>query len=220
MDDTEFIKMFLTQREIEPNRNSCLVVALEDARFLSGRNPKTGMYIGIMWCNINKSVMYGSNSFLGLIGYLIFMDLIGGLFRKNGFKSDKNEIYKALKQFSSFNDEEIFVIIALRNSLTHNYSLVNIPNNKNEDDMKLHKFELIYEETDFIISVPLEYDRWIRDDFSENSKADKFNTKIGVQKLINEFEYVYANLKEDYDKDKVTLTLGLEELKARFTITY
>jgi|JI10StandDraft_1071094.scaffolds.fasta_scaffold240541_2 hypothetical protein len=225
MSEREFIRKFINERVIEEKRNSCLVVALQDARKLTGRHPQTGFQSNIILSNVNEKVMnekiiYDSNSFLGLIGYLILMDLIGSLFKQ---KENENGICIALEKFSkNLNKEERFVIKALRNSLAHNYSLINIPQKaktpdkqQSKDKKELHKFELIYEDTDFIISVPLESDRWIRDDFK--NKLDVSNTKIGVRKLIDEFENVYGNLKEDYDNDNVTLTLGLEELKARFT---
>ncbi len=220
MDDTEFIKKFLTQREIEPKRNSCLVNALEDARFLSGRHPKTGINREIVWVNMNEKemnekVVYASNSFLGLIGYLILLDMIGSI-----FVAKKNTIYKTLEKFSTLNDKERDVVVALRNSLTHNYSLINIPFYKQEDETKLHKFELIYLDTPFVISIPSELNKWKRKDF--NNKNDESNTQIGVKKLIDEFEKVYSNLKEEYNNGNVSLSNGIsvEELKSRFTIRY
>ena len=217
MTENEFIERFINNREIESNRYSCLVIALHDARLLNGRERETGKHKNIILTSEND--FYDPNSFLGLIGYLILLDMIGGLFVKVGFHSKKSSIYKTLKQFSNFKDDEIDVIISLRNSLAHNYSLVNIPISDKENKSKLHKFELIFTQTNFIISIPSESNRWNKDFSNKNEMS---STKINVRALIDEFEDVYQTLKTEVNNGNVSLLkeISLEELKSRFTIRH
>lgn len=218
MDQDEFVEKFINQRIIEANRNSCLVMALQDARLLNGRDKKTGKFKNIILRD--KDYFYNPNSFTGLVIYLILLDMIGHIFLKKGFKTKHtNKIHKTLEQFSNLDDKEIAVVISLRNSLAHNYSLVNIPYLEKKNYKELHKFELIYVDTPFIISIPSELNKWKRKDFKD--KRDESSTKIGVKKLIDEFENVYSNLNNEFKQGNVTLdSIGLEELKSRFTIRY
>ena len=217
MNDKDFIKKFANSSEIETNRYSCLMIALQDARKITGRDIKNGI--------VNNDILENENSFLnpysfiGVVNYLLILELIGEIFKLKTFTTKKtNKIYKALKQFSpSLNDKDINTIIALRNSLAHNYGLINIPLDSNENETKLHKFTLLNTINSDLIKYSTK--KWLLDFID---KSDESSTQISVIKLQDLIESIYKNLILEIDKDSVELDLkkGVDELKARFTIRY
>lgn len=217
MNDKSFIKKFVTSIEIGSNRYSCLMIALQDARKITGRDIING--------KINNDILENGQSFLnpysfiGVVNYLLILELIGDIFRLKTFTTNKkSNIYKALKQFSILrNDNDIDTIIALRNSLAHNYGLINIPYNIKEYPTKLHKFTLINDNTTDLIKYPIQ--KWNLD---YSNKSDDTSTQISVIKLQELIESVYKKLIIEIEKDKVELALDKKiiELNARFTIRY
>lgn len=216
MSEDDFIKKFISQLQIEDNRYSCLIMALSDARMITGRNTKTGIKEHDIILLNDK--FFDSNSFSGLIQYLIILDMIGTIF-KTGFTTKKtNKIYKALKQYSNLNDSDIDIIISLRNSLAHNYGLINIPDSTNDYPTKLHKFTIINDPSAQLIEYPTEI--WNTVDYS--NKKEESSTKIGYNKLCDLVESVYINLKASFNNGLTELNLngGIEELKSRFTVRH
>lgn len=217
MNETSFIQKFTKDLEIEPNRFSCLKIAINDARKLTGRNILSGdNELNIL---ISTHDIFNPNSFIALINYLLILDLIGEVFGLKGFTTKKNNnIYKALKQFApTISEKDIETIIALRNSLAHNYGLVNIPKSETENSTKRHKFILLHFESSFLIKYPTTI--W-NGDFKEKSE-DK-STQISTTKLIELIEQSYKNLVKASEDNEIELKLsgGIEELKSRFTIMY
>lgn len=216
-DDKEFLDRFIESYQINTNRFSCLVIAITDARKITGRNTLSGEHqMNILTSN---EVFFNPFSFIGLINYLIILEMIGEIFSSKKIAINRlktNTIYKALKQFSQgLNDRDIDTIIALRNSLAHNYGLINIPDAK-EAETKQHKFTIRNFNADYLIKYPTE-GKW-SNDFTD--KEEKTTTTVSYEKLVDLVEDVYRNLKSDNKKGLVTLALsqGMEELFARFTI--
>jgi len=219
--DTEkkLIKSFVSNRYMDEqkSRQSCLVMALETARILSGRDKDSGKSRKNYTSDILKSEFITNNQFgtadnlAGLINYLQLLDLIG-----NVFISLKDTIYKTLKKYSSITDDkECRTVVALRNCLVHNYGLINIPHNKKNVKSR-HKFSLLLNDgTMDMIKIPIT--RW---DGNYADKDKSTNTQIDVCKLIDAIEETYQNLKEKAEKGELKLCLngGVAELKARFTI--
>jgi hypothetical protein len=212
MTNSHFINLFVNNLEIKKNTYSCLSIAIRDARMITGRNLETGeMEFNIL--NTEKTFL-NPYSFIGIINYLLILDMIGSIFSLKNFKTEKeSNIYKALKQFSkNINEKDIFTIIALRNSLAHNYSLANIPKSKKENDTKLHHFVI----KNSIDEVTIKHNnKW---DGKYNSKQDLNSTEIGAENIIALIEEVISNLKIEVEKDNVEINFSLDELKMRFTI--
>jgi len=222
MEDIDFIKKFTNSIEVESNIYSCLMIAISDARKITGRNIETGKQeFNIL---VGNNDFLNPDSFIGIINYLLILDMIGEIFKKNGFtfgKKNKNKkIGKALKQFGGvISDCDIDVIVALRNSLAHNYGLINIPWEVSENGTKRHKFTLINTDCEFLIKYPPENNRW---DGDFKDKSETTSTEVSKENLINLIETVFKNLKQDLENNEVKLALndGIDELKARFTIKY
>lgn len=212
MRTSNFINLFVNNLEIKRNTYSCLSIAIRDARMITGRNLETGeMEFNIL--NTEKAFL-SPYSFIGIINYLLILDMIGSIFTLKKFKTEKeNTIYKALKQFSkNINEKDIFTIIALRNSLAHNYSLANIPKSEKENDIKLHHFVIKNSLTEETIR---QNNKW---DGKYNSKQDSNSTEIGAENIMVLIEKVISNLKNEVEKDNVEINFSIDELKMRFTI--
>lgn len=211
-----YILKFVEQLEVEPNRFSCLTIALRDTRKLTGRNLNTGQ----VETNIleRSDSFLDPNSFIGIINYLLILDLIGEVFKKKEFHSCKNNIYRAIKQFgkAGITDKEIDTIIALRNSLAHNYGLINVPKPK-ERETKLHKFILSNEESSFLIKFPTS--PW---DGNFSNKDETCLTEVSISNLFEFIESIHKNLIQEIKSNNVELRLlsGIDELNSRFTIQY
>jgi len=216
MNDSEYIKRFTVSNEIENNRYSCLIIALEDSRMLTGRNLENGKYdLNILR---NDKTFLNPNSFIGIINYLLFLEMIGEIFRLKSFKTNKtNNIFKALKQFgNSIPENDINTIIALRNSLAHNYGLINTPKYSKENPTKRHKF-IIDNSDDCLVLIKYPTKKW---DGDYTDKSDDSSTIVSSIKLIELIESIYRNLRNEIDKNSIELSLkgGIEELKSKFTI--
>lgn len=80
----------------------------------------------------NGNVPFGAHagSWLGAVGYLALLDQIGGAvisLRPHRTSSGGSGVERAIAQFTNVTDDEAICLYALRNSLAHNFSLVNIP---------------------------------------------------------------------------------------------
>lgn len=214
----EALLTFCKCLKIEENRFSCLFRAITDARILNGRDPITGKYKGhILGCEKNNLYL-GPNSFIGLISYLLILDMIGEIFRlKTEKKSKKSKIYLALNQFANgLREKDIYTIVALRNSLAHNYGLVNIPDNREHYENSRHKFSLMNFENESLIEYPTK--KW-EGNFSD--KEIESSTIISVPKLIEQIESVYSELIFQIESNNVSLNLSdKEELYSRFTVRH
>lgn len=212
MEINEFIKKFVCCTEIESNRYSCLMLALKDARKLTARNIESGNYDGSILENENSFL--NPYAFIGVINYLLILDMIGEIFT---IKNRRPKIYRALHKYSNLKDErDKQTLVALRNSLAHNYGLINIPDNPKNNLTQRHKFELINSESFNLIEYPMK--PW-DGDFSD--KSDYSYTRIGIGKLIELIENVYHSLSMEIELNPFNidgLNGGIDELKARFTI--
>jgi len=221
MEEKDTIKAFVSEREMEDGRESCLVRALEDANVLYSKKEVLQRIADLLNssneednCEVEKLLNQMQNiPFLSLVGYLILLDLIGEVF------STKSNIVKAIDSFGSEElKEHKWTVNALRNSLAHNYGLVNIPNNKAHDSNSLHKFTLIdgSNKEDKIFErerTPTRKSIW-------SDKSEDTSTKVYVPTLIKEIEKLYRTLKQEVENGnyKLCLSGGIEELKSRFTI--
>jgi hypothetical protein len=220
MNEKEFIEAFVSQREINDGnikRESCLVRLLDDAdRLYLQKDIIKQMNDCILDKNDHKLEALGNQlsdiPFLPLIGYLILLDLIGEVFTEK-----ENKIINAIDCFGSDKLKQCkWVVYALRNSLAHNYGLINIPKNKKKDSNSLHKFTLSSETNK--IEIFENRKKWKRNDWKDKSEAT--STKVYVDELIKEIKELHKTLEKKVKKGEYNLYLsgGIEELKSRFTI--
>lgn len=209
MTDKEAIKFHLTNSYIKSSGLiffSVFCGALKDARKMTGRNIKTG-------AKDNTNTFGHLGSWLGTIGYLSLLDQIGGCFRRiNGpiVEANKSGIIKALKNFSSLNDNEIDAIYSLRNSFAHDYSLQNVGHRQG----LIHHFTVDNSSTNPAIILPQQ--NW---EGTIINKTPQNMTYINLQALGDIVENLIQNIIQLVDKNEVEIILtgGKEELKARYS---
>ncbi|PKO98524.1 MAG: hypothetical protein CVU13_10220 [Bacteroidetes bacterium HGW-Bacteroidetes-8] len=226
MDNTEIkdVTEFLLGLKQDNHRKSCLSMAITSARHLTGRDIKTGEG------NINEMIttltlrddvreenLINESFFTGVTTYLIILEQIGILFKSNLkiLKENNNTpgLIVALNHFSSFSADEIDTIYALRNSLTHNFGLNNIPK-RGSKSKKCYKFTLMFDSSEKVIkAAPLEWDG------NYNDKTDQSRTKIFIPKLCDSFEEVIKTLNSKFEEDHLILRIeDKEEIYSRFSI--
>jgi hypothetical protein len=203
MNKNMFIKNFVSKRDMEDGRESCLMIALENARVLNKRD------IDVNFLNIEIAQRLGGliefNSFIGLVNYLLLLDMIGAIFasQRKG-KGVGERIKEILKKYGNMNKTEQDAIYRLRNCLVHSYGLA---------DKKV-KFTLT-NSIEKIVQPPK--NAW---DGNYSKKDDDTSTLINPQKMINKIEEIYEEVKRRVLNDELDCTLegGEDELKTRFTI--
>ena len=156
------IKTILGLKRVK-NRRSCLLMAIRSARYLTGRDVITGKAIGI--CEMEYTILknddvttlqlYNEHFFSGLAMYLIAIDCIGCLFDNLTITpktENNNSIIRALKSFSTLDDERIEAVKDLRNTLAHNFGLAT--ESKGGAKKTKHKFTLSFSDKAEAIKLP------------------------------------------------------------------
>jgi len=173
---------------------------------MTGRNIETG-------AKDNTNIFGHLGSWLGTIGYLSLLDQIGGCFKKvNGPTIDLNKsgIIKALKNFSSLNDNEIYAIYALRNSFAHDYSLQNV------DVRACYQHQFTVDNSSTAPAIILPQEKWDGSMYSRNSKNV---TYINLQALGDIVEQVVSELLDLNERNEVEIILkeGKIELLGKYS---
>ena len=215
------IKTILGLKRVK-NRRSCLLMAIRSARYLTGRDLITGKAIGI--CEMEYTILknddvttlqlYNEHFFSGLAMYLIAIDCIGCLFDNLTITpktENNNSIIRALKSFSTLDDERIEAVKDLRNTLAHNFGLAT--ESKGGAKKTKHKFTLSFSDKAEAIKLPKK--DW---DGDFGNKKQSCSTIIGVSAFCNLAESIIANVYDSYEKGLLKLRVSEEQVKARFTV--
>lgn len=232
--NSDFIKKMVNDRQIELNRYSIFVTALEHARQLSGFDKETRMENRLLLDINNNSILELGQSQIGLINYLLILDMLGSVFKKvasEAKEKKRNSITYVLEQFSILNDKrDRDAIKALRNCLAHNYSLLNIPEWKDESDIKygkeniktnakleaneLHAFSICWKKQPSLIKYPDNANRLTK---SNPLRENKHYTEICAERLRDLVEGIFQQIKEGVNNGSVGSDMSDEEIKSRFT---
>ncbi len=208
--DKTFIIEFLTQENLKNNISSNLMVALSDVRKICGRN-KNGEIKEVGLTNGNEYL--NPNSIIVITIYFTILDLIGTIFKiKTYTEKGSNNIKNALNQFSSLTTNEINVLVALRNSITHNFSLVGFDRKDNPKN-KYH-FTLEHFSSGKII---VQKDKW---DGEKSSKNELNSTIVRTKEFIDLVENIYRKVIVELKNDNISIKLDTKEIKSRFTFRY
>ena len=215
------IKTILGLKRVK-NRRSCLLMAVRNARYLTGRDINTGKALGI--CEMEYNVLkkedvtthqlYNEHFFSGLAMYLIAIDCIGCLFENSTITpkiENNNSIIRALKSFSSLDDERIEAVKDLRNTLAHNFGLAT--ESKGGTKKTMHKFTLSFSDKAEAIKLPKK--DW---DGDYDDKKQRRSTIIGVSSFCDLAESIIANVYSCYESGSLILRIDENEAKSRFTI--
>jgi hypothetical protein len=189
---------------------SCLIAALQEARYITGRNAQTGLP--------DDTIQHGYlGRWTGAMCYMTMLDQIGTCYKpKNQTRlSSGSTIIKALKYFTNkLSDDEIDAIYALRNAFFHDFSLYN----HNPSKPKLqHIFTVGNHPTEKVVKLPQR--QW---DGKMSSRAVDNNTFINLKTLGDLVEEIYWTLLDIDSKDELEIELqgGPDELVNRYTMVY
>lgn len=152
-----------------------------------------------------------SELFTALFLYLNILEQIGLLFCKDTLK--KNGTKKALEKFDSqINSEERTAIINLRNSLAHNFGLVNYdPKTKKTT----HKYTIdMANKSEKVIKLPRQ--TW---DGNYADKSEETSCIVNAFALIKLVHQIINEAITQYNNNTLSFAIeDLEEIKAKFTI--
>ncbi len=169
------------------------LVALEEARHLSGRDIKTGNY--------NPHHEYVG--FLGLLGYLCLIDHLGGIFSlKNPSRqsTSTNDFKRFLYEFTSLSSDEISALYGLRCSLAHNFSLTNT------DQRYLYCFTIARSMTEPLYTPSsIKWDGVFRD---STGNPYQYHTVINSVKVGDLVEDIHKSLIQHHQNSNLECTLN------------
>lgn len=216
----------------DKKRTSCLTKAYRTARLLSGRDMRTGALdeqsmglVPALWTDEDSPYFLGKNSFVGVLNYLIILEMIGSILKKKNTSQPRgNGIVKALKVFSNCPElvtserknrtRKIRAISQLRNGLAYNYGLA-VPASGRATNESF-KFALSYTmgAQDPIVILPA--NKWRKGDFSD--KFDSSNTTINCQRIGTLVEDVLTNIIALLEEDSLKLRISMAKLKSMYTL--
>lgn len=188
---------------------SCLMLALRDARSISGRDEKTGIVI-------NTTGNFSPHKWPAALLYLIILEQLGTCLKPTSSNLQGYPIYLTLRYFSDLAEKECKAIAALRHSFSHSFALFNIyRDNKTQilDTGKTHVFRLIADELNPLIIIPNDIDAW---DGIFPIKNRKSITFINIWKLGDLVEEIVCNVRKEYAEDNIELLISEEELKYKY----
>jgi len=196
------IKDFVSKKNLGEYRESCLIIALQNARVLFRRDKEENA-ININICEKLDNIIE-FEPFIGLVNYLLILDMIGVIFSEK--KGVGERIEDVLKRFGdNLSKKDIIAIYILRNTLAHNYGLA--------DKKSKIKFILSNSCVEMIKHPIVDWDG----DFSTKND-NSTSTTINPQKLIDKIEEIYEKVKKEVIEGKLNSKLEDDELKARFTV--
>ncbi len=210
MSKDEAINYFLTSA-INPTKNvsgefSSFTSSLYEIRKITGRDQNTG----------KRMKHYDSNNWLGTIGYMTLLDMLGTCFKPTS-KSDinKNSFIKALSYFANpiLSDDTMNALYALRCAFTHDFSLYNINSRR---ATLTHNFIIRHGENESTVVLPAE--SW---DGNFENRTKNNRTIVYLESFGDIVENICKNvilLAKD-KKLEIVLQGGHSELINRYTFT-
>ena len=213
------IEKFVSESEMcacdKGKRKSCLMIALQNARILNGRDKDNGNPCTHILEKLDGLIEY--DSFTVLANYLLILDMIGCVFaneekvgkRINEVLERFGNIYRqeryTHRKYVEINEKDRRAICSLRNCLAHNYGLA--------DGKEKIKFILSNSCNEMIVHPSMGWDG------SYSTKNDSStSTTINPQELINKIEDIYEEVKHQVLEGTLKTGLKDEELQSRFTI--
>lgn len=196
-------------------RFSTLIAGLRDCRLYSGRELTSGKF--------RSNVLNGEEgNWLSAIGYFTILDQIGSCYRPVEIINptpNSNKIKLAIENFAydliDCSERQLNALIALRNAFTHDFNLLNIPNNPTKTNLQQHKFTVLADKNAWVVDLP--HNIWNGDiagkDFYETSDSTFVNL-IGFGSLVEE---IYHRLYCLVTQDRIELNLPIEILINKYT---
>lgn len=206
MSNEDAIRYFLNEK-IDPEINiqgsfSSFNVALYEIRRITKRDNLTG----------KRNSSYENCSWLGAIGYMSLLDMIGACFKpKNKTVAEDRDFVRALKYFSeNLTEDKMLALYALRCAFIHDFSLCNLHSNE-----KLrHIFIIRIGNNDNVVELPT-----IPWDGKYDNKNKDNQTIVYIEKFGDIVESVCKKIIQLADDKELEIILsgGADELISRYT---
>lgn len=165
------------------------------AREATGRDPKTG----------KKKDAAKHLNIAGALGYFALLEQIGNCFRPTSITDSTNKtnnIHKTLHYFSDLSDDKIFVIRALRNTFSHDFSLYGTDRGNRK---LLHHFKLKFSDTEPLDTEPLMILRKKEWDGDLSTKNENNITIVNLEKLCDVIDKICVDIQKLAKKDKIKI---------------
>jgi hypothetical protein len=192
--------------------HSSLVLALKECRKATKRNLQTGAYDAVI------PEGYPGN-WLGAIGYLTTLDLMGSTFKNTGLSNNLpngNSIKYAIESFAfEFLDNDkakLKALVGLRNAFTHDFNLLDVPRDKKSQP---HKYAVDWRDNNEVVTLPLKpWDGIIpKKDFTET----KDRTLVNLLGLGNMVEEIFRRIKDGISKGAVDIQFDETTIIKKYT---
>lgn len=208
----DFISEFVSIDSANNKFCSTFALALRDARLITGRDIASGECQHYILMNSKKEHLKPYSP-IGLLNYLILLEMIGKIFKRTGNADGPKGIKSALKDFSNLDEKEINSINDLRNALAHSYSLTNIPNKEKHIQNSRHLFAF-HITGDFPL---IQYPDTI---WNGSYNQTESRTWIQINKLFNTIETIIEYISKNLGNEQIELRMEMDELKARYFISF
>jgi|GEM_PF-1304651 len=199
-------------------RYSTLIAGLRDCRQVLNRNVETGQ----------RTEGRQSAIWLAAIGYFSVLDQIGSIFKKAdgpARANNENSIVYALNNFANLDsfaiaeDERervICVLKALRNAFTHDFNLLNIPTNRNRNNLERHKFTVFSDSTDSRLVI-LPERLWDGNIDEKNFDATDDSTFVNLFQFAELVESVYNSIVAGINDDAIEAGDSVHTILNKYT---
>ena len=212
------IEDYLTKKSFKFNSEdygSTLYGALREARHFGKRDLDSG---------VSTKDKY-ARRWLVAMGYLAILDQIGGAFQYTGSTKTtigyKSDILKAIRNFGydllDYCEHKIHALVALRNSLFHNWCLVHIPVGKPASQIykwQIHRFGLYGNSYGEVVTLP--HEQW---DGKLTPKHYDVNTLtyVNLLELGNLVEEIVRRIIKYNQEGKVELRMSESEFVHKYS---
>lgn len=218
-EEAHYIFLYLTHETFEykgSQRYSTINAGLRESRLFTKRDKLTGKY------NPDSECGYAGH-WLGAVGYFTILDQIGSCFKNIGqeVSPNCNKIKFAIESFGfDFIENDVRklnALIALRNAFTHDFNLLNIPDNKKLNDLQRCKFTVYFDTDNESEVIKLPTTLWdgdiVRKDFHRTDDTTFVNI-FGFGTLV---EKIHARVIEKVKINQIETIIEVPELINKYT---
>ncbi|MBL7888652.1 MAG: hypothetical protein JNL24_03810 [Bacteroidia bacterium] len=218
-EETNYIFQYLTCETFDyqgSQRYSTINAGLRESRLFTKRDKLTGKYNPDAECGF-------AGHWLGAIGYFTVLDQIGSCFKNPGqeISPKYNKIKFAIETFGfDFIENDIRklnALIALRNAFTHDFNLLNIPDNERLNDLQRCKFTVYPDPDNENEVVKLPTTLWNGDILGKDFHRTDDTTFVNIFGFGTFVEKIHARIIEKVKTNEIETIIAVPELINKYT---
>lgn len=218
-EDRKLLRQYLSNECFDYNgtlRCSTINAGLRECRLFTKRDKITGEY--------DPKTEFGfAGHWLGAIGYFTILDQIGSCYKLANEPTPLkyNKIEFAIKNFGFDlldNDEKkLNALLALRNAFTHDFNLLNIPENSKKIALQQHKFTVYPNPDNEKTIITLPSTQWNGDILGKDFNRTDDTTFINLFGLGTLVEEIIKRIIEKIDNNEIDTIIDIRELINKYT---